>query len=68
MEMDVETTDNRRALTPDGRVYVLRLWYEGAAEGPTWRASIRQGSSGERRYFLSVDECLEHLYAELLRG
>ncbi|MFC4455678.1 hypothetical protein [Deinococcus sonorensis] len=56
----------------DGRVYVLRVWYEphDAALGPQtrhWRASLREGTHGERRHFATVDECIEHLYGELVR-
>ncbi len=50
-----------------GRVYVLRVWYEGGSEPRRWRSTVREGHQGERRSFASVDACLEHLYAELLR-
>ncbi|WP_027483624.1 hypothetical protein [Deinococcus pimensis] len=65
--MDINETTERPFTTYDGRVYVLRLWYEGPEHAPAWRASVREGTTGARRYFLSVDECLEHLYTELLR-
>ncbi|MFC6663353.1 hypothetical protein [Deinococcus multiflagellatus] len=52
-----------------GRVYVLRIWHESGEQptGPVWRAMIREGTLGERRYFARVDECLDHLYSELVR-
>ncbi len=57
-------------LTVGSRVYVLRVWYEGMEGSPgagAWRASVREGPNGDRRAFASVDECIEHLYGELLR-
>lgn len=60
-----ETTGAARGA--DGRVYVLRVWYEAAATGPCWRATLRAGASGERRHFASLDACLEYLYGELGR-
>lgn len=51
----------------DGRVYVLRVWYEGQAPTQHWRASLREGTHGERRHFASIDDCIEHLYGELVR-
>ena len=50
-----------------GRVYVLRVWHEGAADALVWRALIREGHQGERKYFATLDACLEHLYGELAR-
>ncbi|GGK30130.1 hypothetical protein GCM10008955_24850 [Deinococcus malanensis] len=52
---------------PDGRVYVMRIWREGSSEAEVWRASVREGTSGERRYFTSLDDCLDHLYMEFMR-
>ncbi len=51
----------------DGRVYVLRVWYEGHTPAQHWRASLRVGTHGERRHFASIDDCIEHLYGELVR-
>ncbi len=62
-EEDRNTPDARSS----GRVYVLRIWHEGAVTERAWRASLREGADGERRYFASVDDCIEHLYAEFLR-
>lgn len=52
-----------------GRVYVLRVWHEPGAlpGGATWRASLREGTGGERRYFASIDDCIDHLYGEFVR-
>lgn len=55
------------ASVPDGRVYVLRIWEERSAGSVGWRASVREGTRGERSYFASIDECLEYLYTEFLR-
>ncbi|SMB79022.1 hypothetical protein [Deinococcus hopiensis] len=51
----------------DGRVYVLRVWYEGQQDSEHWRASLREGTHGERRHFGNLDDCIEHLYGELAR-
>lgn len=56
-------------------MYVLRIWHEGANEvlspspsyPPVWRASVREGAGGPRRYFASIDECIDHLYGEFVR-
>ncbi len=56
-----------RSLHASSRVYVLRVWHEGTTEPLSWRALVREGPQGERQYFASVDDCLEHLYTELLR-
>ncbi len=57
--------------TAEGRVYVLRVWREdqgkGQEEVPSWHATVREGANGLRRSFASVDDCIEHLYGELLR-
>ncbi len=64
---------SRHTLSPQGRVYVLRIWHGGAGDAPnagtppTWRASVREGTSGPRRDFASIDECIDHLYGELMR-
>lgn len=52
-----------------GRVYVLRVWYESGVlpTGPAWRASLLEGTLGERRHFASIDDCIDHLYSELVR-
>ncbi|MPY66416.1 hypothetical protein F8S09_06860 [Deinococcus sp. SDU3-2] len=52
-----------------GRVYVLRIWHEPGdlPTGSAWRASIKEGTLGDRRYFASVDDCIDHLYGELIR-
>ncbi len=64
-----QEASREHAVTVGSRVYVLRVWYEGGegGGGGAWRASVREGPNGERRAFASVDECVEHLYGELLR-
>ncbi|MFD1734096.1 hypothetical protein ACFSC4_27115 [Deinococcus malanensis] len=58
-------------LTLDGRVYVVRVWrgepQPGMMAGPAWHATVREGTTGVRRTFGSVDDCIEHLYGELMR-
>lgn len=51
------------------RFYLLRVWHEpGAATAANgWRASITAGTAGERRFFASIDECIDHLYGEFIR-
>ncbi|GGO38708.1 hypothetical protein [Deinococcus humi] len=53
--------------TAEGRVYVLRVWRDGQEEAPSWHATVREGANGLRRSFASIDDCIEHLYGELLR-
>ena len=50
-------------------MYVLRVWHEPGPlpRGLTWRASLREGTAGERRYFACIDDCLDHLYGEFIR-
>ncbi|THF70902.1 hypothetical protein E7T06_04910 [Deinococcus sp. Arct2-2] len=52
-----------------GRVYVLRVWNEPGVlpGGSAWRASLREGTLGERQYFASIDDCIDHLYGEFTR-
>lgn len=33
------------------RVYVVRAWLEPGPDGGAWRASVREGSTGEVRHF-----------------
>lgn len=57
--------------TAEGRVYVLRVWRDEQGEGQeqalSWHATVREGANGLRRSFASIDDCIEHLYGELLR-
>ncbi|PYE53793.1 hypothetical protein [Deinococcus yavapaiensis] len=54
-------------LSPSGRVYVLRVWYDPEASAPRWRASLQEGGHGEKKHFASIDDCVEFLYGVLLR-
>ncbi|GGO31862.1 hypothetical protein [Deinococcus humi] len=56
--------------TSQERVYVLRIWREPGvhASGLTWRASLREGTLAQRRYFASIDDCIDHLYSEFTRS
>ncbi|BDP44032.1 hypothetical protein DAETH_40010 (plasmid) [Deinococcus aetherius] len=54
-------------LANEGRVYVLRVWREREDHPPAWHATVREGTHGVRRSFASVDDCIEHLYGELLK-
>ncbi|MBZ9749898.1 hypothetical protein K7W42_03365 [Deinococcus sp. HMF7604] len=69
MSKDLPTLPSTTDPAPQGRVYVLRIWHESGDQptGSTWRASCREGALGERRYFASIDECIDHLYGELVR-
>ncbi len=51
----------------DSRVYVLRVWHDGKVPSRQWRATLREGPHGEKRHFASIDDCVEHLYGELVR-
>ncbi|MFC4454250.1 hypothetical protein [Deinococcus sonorensis] len=52
-----------------GRVYVLRVWHEPGdlPSSLTWRASLRENTLDNRRYFASIDDCIDHLYSEFIR-
>ncbi len=66
-----EQLEHLSTLAHAGRVYVLRIWHEGGTGHPAqphlWRASVREGSDGARRYFASIDDCIDHLYGEFVR-
>lgn len=54
--------------SPDYVSYLLRIWREGASresshdEGkPTWRASVDNVLTGERRGFANLDELFDFL-------
>ncbi|WP_027482983.1 hypothetical protein [Deinococcus pimensis] len=49
-------------------VYVLRVWHDGDAALPGWRATLREDTQGDARHFASIDDCLEYLYGVLLRS
>ena len=53
-----------------GRLFVLRVWHEPATppHTPAWRASVMHGAHGQRRYFDSIDDCVEHLYSTCLHA
>ncbi len=53
--------------TPGARVYVVRVWYERTHQTLVWRAAVREGADGERKYFAALDDCIDHLYLELGR-
>lgn len=53
-------------VTPGSRVYVLRLWKEGA-DGRAWRASLYGGPGTARRHFATLDGPIEHLFSEMSR-
>jgi hypothetical protein len=46
-------------------IYILRLWLEPSQEGPTWRASVTDAKSQERRYF-ATPEALTLFLRELV--
>lgn len=54
---DYETLSGRTVTsqTIHGQIYVLRLWHEPeAGQGETWRASLLNPLSQQRRYFSSA--------------
>lgn len=51
---------------PASRIYVLRLWKEGA-DGRAWRASLYGGPGTARRHFATLDALVEHLFSEMTR-
>ena len=44
--------------------YLLRLWRVGAAEGPTWRASLKIVHNGEQVGFASLEDLFHFLRKE----
>lgn len=60
-------SQDTQAIRPEGRVYVLRVWHDGDASPAHWRATLREGTHGEKQHFASIDDCIEHLYGELSR-
>jgi hypothetical protein len=41
--------------------YLLRLWRVGAAEGHTWRASLKSAHDGEQVGFASLEDLFHFL-------
>ncbi|WP_157463831.1 hypothetical protein [Deinococcus pimensis] len=62
-EQDIQGSET----PPSGNFYILRTWREGDGTTGAFRASIRKGTDGPRRYFAHMDDVLEFVYAELLR-
>lgn len=56
-----EYEDPRPASESGARIYVLRIWKDPSGERPLWRAAVRDGPNGERKYFADPRSCLEHL-------
>ena len=50
-------------MNPDYLSYLLRLWQEGE-EKKTWRASLENSRTGERRGFASLDDLYRYLLGE----
>ncbi|MDB5045216.1 MAG: hypothetical protein JWQ08_1266 [Deinococcus sp.] len=67
MKQDGEGT---RRWAAEDRVYVLRVRSGREAEllqEGNWHVSVRDGATGVRRLFWRIDDCIEHLYGELVR-
>jgi hypothetical protein len=45
--------------------YLLRLWRVGAAEGPTWRASLKSLHNGEQVGFASLGDLFRFLRTQI---
>lgn len=52
--------DARPASESSARIYVLRIWKDPSGER-AWRAAVRDGPNGKRKYFADPYSCLEHL-------
>ena len=48
--------------------YLLRCWEARCEEGATWRFSVEDAHTGERRGFTGLDALLAFLRAELALG
>jgi hypothetical protein len=58
----IERADLERSpSSPPASTFVVRLWYEGTAEGPRWRGRIEHIQSGESAAFLELDGMLSFL-------
>ena len=44
---------------------MLRVWRSGAADGTSWRASLEDPRTGERRGFASLSEAFHYLEAQI---
>ena len=56
----IERNDLAEPLSPvpPASTFVVRLWYEGTAEGPRWRGRVEHLQSGESQAFLDADGLL----------
>ncbi len=43
------------------RAYMLRLWWVQREQGPTWRVSLEDARTGERRGFADLEALFSHL-------
>ncbi len=46
------------------KAYLVRLWQTGRADDTTWRASVEDAHTGERRSFADVDGLFAFLEAQ----
>ena len=37
------------------QIFVVRIWFESAPSTPTWRASVTNANTQERRFFSSAE-------------
>jgi hypothetical protein len=44
-----------------GSTFIIRVWLERSATGSCWRGQIVHVQSGEKRYFLSLEDMLKFI-------
>jgi hypothetical protein len=58
----IERTDLTESPSiPPASTFVVRMWYEGTAEGPRWRGRIEHLQSGEAIAFVESEEMVRFL-------
>lgn len=53
---------DKKESQPIHRLYVLRLWREGASA--PWRASVKQASTGKETHFANLESLCVYLQSE----
>ncbi len=52
-------------MTPRAQTFIVRIWFESTASAPTWRASVTEANTQERRFFSSLERLTAFLSGSL---
>lgn len=52
-------------MTPRAQTFIVRIWFEFTASAPTWRASVTDANTQERRFFSSSERLTAFLSGSL---